>query len=69
MSFCVMKIRYVKLLISYLCMTNFTYLKFIMTLLVVPKIDKNELHRIVKKLKSHHYLRPQRDHLLHENYI
>ena len=31
-----MKIRYVKLFMSYLCMSNFTYSKFIITLLVVP---------------------------------
>ena len=36
MSFCVRKIHHVKLFMSFLCTTNFTYSKFIMTLLVVP---------------------------------
>ena len=54
MSFCVVKIRYVKLFISFLCMPIFTYSKFIMTLLVVPKntYNGNEFFRKVKFLPT-----------------
>ena len=36
MSFYVMNFSFVKLFMTFLCMTNFTYSKFIMAFLVVP---------------------------------
>ena len=50
MSFCVMKIRYVKLFISHLCMTNFTYSKFIGSCLF-RVCNGTTLHYFIPKLQ------------------